>query len=108
MRTRLPHPLCHGERFRPPISAGPEIRQRVHAHTADNASGCRVRLSVCCLGERMPVATVARNLGGGNLAAAVSAREWNDGRAISRNRAPATNPLLHADSPLKATGFRSA
>jgi len=56
----------------------------------------------------MPVATVARNLGGGNLAAAVSAREWNDGRAISRNRAPATNPLLHADSPLKATGFRSA
>jgi len=59
-------------------------------------------------GERMPVATVARNLRGGNLAAAVRAREWNDGRAISRNRAPATNPLLHADSPLKATGFRSA
>jgi len=35
------------------------------------------------------------NLDAGNLAAAVRAREWNDGRAISisRNRAPATTVI---------------
>src|SRR5256885_12332910 len=41
--------------------------------------------------ERVAVAAVVWNLDGGNLAAAVSARERNDERVISRNRAPATN-----------------
>jgi hypothetical protein len=41
--------------------------------------------------ERVPVTTVVWNLGGGYLAAAVSARELNHGRAISRKHAPATN-----------------
>src|SRR6266404_2691864 len=40
--------------------------------------------------ERVAVAAVVWNLDGGNLAAAVSARERNDERVISRNRAPAT------------------
>src|SRR6266699_3074899 len=40
--------------------------------------------------ERVPVTTVVWSLDSGNLAAAVSARERNDERAISRNRAPAT------------------
>src|SRR5207244_8080558 len=51
-------------------------------------------------------------LGGRNRAAAVRAREWNDGRAITRNRAPATtsrmNPglldgLIAAEQILRAT-----
>ncbi len=41
--------------------------------------------------QSMAVTTVVGNLAGGTLAAAVSARERNDERAISRNRAPATN-----------------
>src|SRR6266480_5032043 len=41
--------------------------------------------------QPMAVTTVVGNLDAGNLAAAVSARERNDERAISRNRAPATN-----------------
>src|SRR5438105_9388573 len=41
--------------------------------------------------QPMAVTTVVGNLDGGFLAAAVRAREWNDRRAISRNRAPATN-----------------
>ena len=40
--------------------------------------------------QPMAVTTVVGNLDTGNLAAAVSARERNDERAISRNRAPAT------------------
>ena len=40
--------------------------------------------------EQVPVTTVVWNLAGRNLAAAVSARERNDERVISRNRAPAT------------------
>jgi len=40
--------------------------------------------------QPMAVTTVVGNLDAGNLAAAVSARERNDERAISRNRAPAT------------------
>lgn len=40
--------------------------------------------------QPMAVTTVVANLDAGNLAAAVSARERNDERAISRNRAPAT------------------
>src|SRR5436190_23348729 len=54
--------------------------------------------------ERVPVTTVVWNLEGGNLAAAVSARERNDDRAISRNRAPATNlqsPKAHLDRPAR-------
>jgi hypothetical protein len=43
--------------------------------------------------QPMPVTTVVGNLDAGNLAAAVRAREWNDRRAISRNRAPATTSL---------------
>jgi len=38
----------------------------------------------------MAVTTVLGNLDAGNLAAAVSARERNNERVISRNRAPAT------------------
>jgi|SRR5437870_12194236 len=50
--------------------------------------------------ERVPVTTVVWNLEGGNLAAAVSARERNDDRAISRNRAPATIcNVLHQFAP---------
>ena len=40
--------------------------------------------------QPMAVTTVVGNLDAGNLAAAISARERNDERAISRNRAPAT------------------
>src|SRR6266446_1747237 len=40
--------------------------------------------------QPMAVTTVVGNLDAGNLAAAVSARERNDERAIGRNRAPAT------------------
>ena len=40
--------------------------------------------------QPMAVTTVLGNLDAGNLAAAVSARERNDERVISRNRAPAT------------------
>lgn len=40
--------------------------------------------------ERVPVATAVWNLNGGILAAAISARERNHSRAISRKRAPAT------------------
>jgi len=40
--------------------------------------------------QPMAVTTVVGNLDAGTLAAAVSARERNDERAISRNRAPAT------------------
>jgi len=47
--------------------------------------------------ERVPVTTVVWNLGGGYLAAAVSARELNHGRAISRKHAPATT--LFAEPP---------
>jgi len=42
--------------------------------------------------QPMAITTVVGNPDAGNLAAAVSARERNDERAISRNRAPATNP----------------
>src|SRR2546430_13801685 len=42
--------------------------------------------------ERVAVAAVVWNLDGGNLAAAVNARERNDECVISRNRAPATIP----------------
>jgi hypothetical protein len=38
----------------------------------------------------MAVTTSIGNFIGGNIAAAVSARERNDGRAISRDQAPAT------------------
>src|SRR5438105_15307171 len=38
--------------------------------------------------QPMAVTTVVGNLDGGILAAAIRAREWNDGRVISRNRAP--------------------
>src|SRR2546423_15234378 len=40
--------------------------------------------------QPMAVTTVVGNLDGGILATAVRAREWNDGGAIRRNRAPAT------------------
>ena len=40
--------------------------------------------------QPMAVTTVLGNLDAGNLAAAVSARERNNERVISRNRAPAT------------------
>ena len=39
----------------------------------------------------MAVTTLIGNFVGGNLAAAVSAREWNDSRAISREQAPDLN-----------------
>ncbi len=57
--------------------------------------------------ERVPVTTVVWNLEGGNLVAAVSARERNDDRAISRNRAPATIcNVLHQFAP-KCTASRA-
>ena len=40
--------------------------------------------------ERVPLATLVRNLDGGNFAAAFNAREHNHSRAINRNQAPAT------------------
>ena len=43
--------------------------------------------------QSMAVTTVVGNLDAGNLAAAVSARERNDERAISRNPAPATTEI---------------
>src|SRR5436190_12957840 len=61
--------------------------------------------------ERVPVTTVVWNLEGGNLAAAVSARERNDDRAISRNRAPATNlqsPKAHLDRPARLAFVETA
>jgi hypothetical protein len=41
--------------------------------------------------ESMAVTTLIGNFVGGNLAAAFSAREWNDSRAISWGQPPATN-----------------
>jgi hypothetical protein len=41
--------------------------------------------------ESMAVTTSIGNFVGGNLAAAISAREWNDSHTISRDQAPATN-----------------
>src|SRR6266480_611102 len=50
--------------------------------------------------QPMAVTTVVGNLDAGNLAAAVRAREWNDRRAISRDRAPATIcNVLHRYAP---------
>ena len=48
--------------------------------------------------QPMAVTTVLGNLDAGNLAAAVSARERNDERVISRNRAPATT-FIRVSSP---------
>jgi hypothetical protein len=62
--------------------------------------------------QSMAITTVVGNLDGGTLAAAVSAREPNDLRSISRNHAPATiNPWFarsHAPAPRSssATCFR--
>src|SRR6266480_5778321 len=61
--------------------------------------------------ERVAVAAVVWNLDGGNLAAAVNARERNDERVISRNRAPATNQSgvysdEIGDSPINQEGHR--
>jgi hypothetical protein len=44
--------------------------------------------------ESMAVTTLIGNFVGGNLAAAVSARERDDDRAISRNHAPATKLIF--------------
>ena len=52
--------------------------------------------------ERVPVTTVVCNLGGRYLAAAVSARERNDERAISRNHPP---PRYHTHIPLLSQAF---
>jgi len=52
--------------------------------------------------QPMAVTTVLGNLDAGNLAAAVSTRERNDERVISRNRAPATICIctnLHPNAP---------
>jgi hypothetical protein len=50
--------------------------------------------------ESMAVTTLIGNFVGGNLAAAVSARERNASRAISRDQAPATICNgLHPDAP---------
>src|SRR5271169_2958815 len=46
--------------------------------------------------ESMAVNTLIGNFVGGNLAAAVSARERSDSRAISRDQAPATTLLAGA------------
>src|SRR6266853_1628246 len=56
--------------------------------------------------QSMAVTTVVGNQDAGNLAAAVSARERNDERAISRNRAPATIcNVLHQFGPHRLTGL---
>jgi hypothetical protein len=49
--------------------------------------------------QPMAVTTVLGNLDAGNVAAAVSARERNDERVISRNRAPATTVVLRRKRP---------
>src|SRR5437016_9296564 len=71
----LPIPKCRSAVVTTP-SAAPAAFTMVYS----DVIGC----------ERVSVTTVVGNLDGGILAAAVRAREWNDGGAISRNRARAT------------------
>ena len=71
----LPIPKCRSAVVTTP-SAAPAAFTMVYS----DVIGC----------ESVSVTTVVGNLDGGILAAAVRAREWNDGGAISRNRAPAT------------------
>src|SRR5205807_7154292 len=53
--------------------------------------------------QPMAVTTVVGNLDAGNLAAAVSARERNDERAISRNRARDLNLFVRCRPPGQAS-----
>src|SRR6266513_2008224 len=71
----LPIPKCRSAVVTTP-SAAPAAFTMVYS----DVSNC----------QPMAVTTVIGNLDAGTLAAAVSARERNDERAISRNRAPAT------------------
>src|SRR5882724_5448441 len=101
VRIRLDHALSRdlrssGHAFAPI----PECSSALTATTSAPPSALPLIYSDISNCQSMAVTTVAGNLDAGNLAAAVSARDRNDERAISRNRAPATIcNVLHRYAP---------
>ena len=101
IRIRLHHALnrdlrSSGHTFAPI----PECSSALTATTSAATAAFTMVYSDVIGCESVSVTTVAGNLDAGNLAAAVSARERNDERAICRNRAPATIcNVLHPYAP---------
>jgi hypothetical protein len=79
-------------------------RSQPHCRHRQRPSRLSIR-TLSGVSRSMAVTTLIGNFVGGNLAAAVSGRERNDGRAISRDQAPAT---IEFPTSLAATVAASA